>query len=345
MKYFLVLLSLILVPNVATFRVGIELSKCSTRCHGSARTNLAFQRLQRQQKKNLSTRLNYMDSKDENDSTLPTKETSGKDDTKKVTLIPLAREPLILVSSEPILTLDECATLRNHFQEESTPGGEALLQRIKSQIDELTSDTLSDNVNDDGFCAMPRFVVYPPNESTCPLFPHGLHFDVTPIMASLTCLVYLTSNGNTGATSFPLANPLKKETSVSSDDIQIAQTLLDTGMTHTFDECQPDENSILIAKLERIGKDLYHNDTGTGVRVLPRAGMACVFGNLLDNGMADPQSLHAGEGGHANEKVLLTFFREIPVELFETRKEFQKCAADTRKYLLERYYYGQEEEQ
>lgn len=89
---------------------------------------------------------------------------------------------------------------------------------------------------------------------------------------------------------------------------------------------------------------LYKQDDGNGeasslgLRVLPRASMLCVFCNLLEDGTADPHSFHGGESGNDEEKALLTFFKEIPVETFSSQAELGRRAAKTRKFLVERYY-------
>lgn len=314
-----------------------------------------------------SSSLHYMDSRNhtsEEEQEQHIRVHTNKDaEDKQLTLIPLSREPLLLVSSKPLLTLQECHTLRGVFErdDDSSQEGRALLQRVQDAIDELVGGeepTHHNRNNEQQEASLPRFVRYPPRPSSSQeeIFPDGLHFDITPIMASLTFLLYLTTNEN-GATSFPLAatNPILKNNGESNVDddarstrkehkdlIETAQILLDSGMTHTLDECQTDENVERCKRLVMAGNALYEKDTSTittmGIRVLPRAGTLCVFGNLLDNGQADPQSLHGGEGRNEQEKVLLTFFKEIPVESFESRAEFEQCAAETRRYMLQRYY-------
>lgn len=119
----------------------------------------------------------------------------------------------------------------------------------------------------------------------------------------MTCLLYLTTNDE-GATTFPsLANRMdtvqlfRREPKV----LNAAQSLLNSGVTHTFDKV----GALMLYKQE----DDNGEASSLGLRVLPRAGMLCVFGCLLEGGTDDPHSFHSGESGNDEEKALFTFFQ------------------------------------
>jgi hypothetical protein len=265
-----------------------------------------------------------------------TMETTLNRNDESMTLVPLSRAPILLVSSQPLLTMDECNMLRRHFEKEYSQEGEFLLERVRKQIDRLTGCP-----SHDGEAPLPRYLSYTPQASD-PLFPDGLHVDTNngKHFRHITALLYLTTNDN-GATTFPLAWKGERTNRVMSEVVNAAQTLLDSNVTHTFDESQSEENRKLSMSLERAGEQLYKEESGDeymGLRVLPSAGMLCVFSNVLENGQPDPLSFHGGEAGNDDEKVLLTIFKEIPLELFSSREEFGRRVAEKRRYLLERYY-------
>ena len=253
-------------------------------------------------------------------------------------LIPLSRNPILLVSSQPLLTQDQCSILKRHFRVEPSQEGKVLLETVQKHIDKLTACP-----SHKGEAVLPRFVFYKPESlSNSPLLPDGLHVDTNNgyYFRHITVLLYLTTNDN-GATTFPLAIPMKKRSEGTVDDLlNAAQILLDSGITHTFDESHSKEHQELSKSLELAAKQLYDDgsDCDHGLRVLPRAGTVCIFSNVLENGRADPYSFHGGEAGNDKEKALLTFFKEIPVESFSGQQEFGQRVAVTRKYLLNTYY-------
>ena len=242
---------------------------------------------------------------------------------EEITLVPLSDAPILLMSSLPLLTPEECDTLRQHFQQGHSHAGEALLQRVQEQIDDLTGCP-----SHAGEPLLPRYISYPPQQVSDKLLPDGLHVDTNngKLFRHVTCLLYLTTNAS-GATTFPLA---KRSTSVLE---RAAQDLLDSNIHHTL--CDRKQARIL----EEAAEDLYENDESRcGIRVLPSAGMLCVFCNVLENGRPDPLSFHGGEAGNDKEKVLLTFFREISLDTFGDQAEFGQRVAETRRFLRARYY-------
>ena len=117
---------------------------------------------------------------------------------KKITLIPLSSNPLLFVSSEPILSKQECQTLSQWCRAHAAPG-QASLTVSKSMLSDLSPaaqkltelrrkiqyDLLGltdDNGNDDN--VMPRYLHYPegteeytPLMDAPTLLPDGLHVD------------------------------------------------------------------------------------------------------------------------------------------------------------------------
>lgn len=294
----------------------------------------------------MPTRIQYMDTEEDTEVLTMERPALPTNAEQPISLVPLSREPILLVSSEPLLTIDECNVLQSHLQSKHSEHGELLLQRVQSQIDELTGCP-----RHSGEAPVPRFLLYEKHSrdstletTSTRLFPDGLHVDTNngQYFRHVTCLLYLTANDD-GATTFPLANPPDPN---DDDELRTAaQTLLDMGVTHTLDKSQSDENRKLSKMLEDAGRDLFlegdreQASSTRGVRVLPRAGMLCVFSNLLETGMADPLSFHGGEAGSGDkEKALLVFFKEIPMECFSSQAELGQCATKTRKYLIERYY-------
>jgi len=264
--------------------------------------------------------------------------TSDNNQEATTLLVPLSRDPILLVSSRPLITLEQCNELRRYFEEKHTKEGEALLKRVKKQIDNLTGCA-----SHEGEAALPRFVSYEPKDSNDPLLPDGLHVDTNNgyYFRHITVILYLTTNEN-GATTFPLANRIDCDARISEEMFTAAQKLLDSSVTHTLDKSQNASCRKLSKMVEVAGEEVYREQCEVGLRVLPRAGTVCVFSNVLENGRADPHSFHGGEAGNDEEKVLLTFFKEIPVQAFSSQEELGQRAAETRHYLLEQYYTAEE---
>mmetsp|Transcript_14006 Transcript_14006/g.20699 ORF Transcript_14006/g.20699 Transcript_14006/m.20699 type:complete len:321 (-) Transcript_14006:161-1123(-) len=259
-------------------------------------------------------------------------------------LIPVSREPIMLMSSRPLLSLEECDVLSNYLlhcnnnnitagtastTEASSSGnnqneytGKQLLQRLQDQLDSLTgfSTHEGDQI---------RYVVYDPTDDNVAtpqeellLLPDGLHVDTNngKYFRQMTILVYLSTN-DCGATTFPLARSLPSSSRSATEEEAAAQELIRSGITHTRNteqglSCQKcsrilDQAAVsLIQQQQQQGTAIRSNANKVGIRVLPVAGQACVFYGLL-NKFADPLSFHGGEalvGGTRKEKRLLTFF-------------------------------------
>jgi hypothetical protein len=157
-------------------------------------------------------------------------------------------------------------------------------------------------------------------------------------------LLYLTTNTEGGATTFPLANA-----SPASSSVQAAISLIQDGITHTQ---MANANPVLCQDLENAARQLYDvttattassSSSSTGIRVLPQAGHVCAFFNLDgETGMPDPMSFHGGEADLGQDdvkrKALLVFFKEIPIRDFGTREEFAQLVRLSRQRLEDRYF-------
>ena len=242
-----------------------------------------------------------------------------------LTLVPLSDAPLLLVSSRPLLTNEECGILCRNFEQGPSEEGDFLLKRVHQQIDNLTGCP-----SHDGEAVLPRYVSYPPSQNDNPLLPDGLHVDTNNgrLFRHVTALLYLTNNAN-GATTFPLAG--SKDTKLE----RIAQAMLDSGVTHTRAEAADNQN---FRVLEQAAHDLYDGKSNVGLRVLPSMGKLCVFCNILQDGKPDPFSLHGGEAGNDEFKAVLTFFKETPLSTFTSRQEFGQKVQESHQYLINRYF-------
>jgi hypothetical protein len=298
--------------------------------------------------------------------------------TSSLPLFPLSRSPLLLMSSQPVATEEECKILMELFdtimeedldlsqlkQTISQDGAWTILERIQNQIDEWV-----ESPRHDGESPLPRYVTYEPVDSSYngsksrdsirhpndkwnkptprsnDLLPDGLHVDTnnSQHFRHITVLLYLTTTAGGGATTFPLANA-----SPSSASVQAAISLIQAGITHTQ---MADANPKSCQCLEDAARELYNGattkgssslSTTTGIRVLPKAGHVCVFFNLDgESGMPDPMSFHGGEadlGMDPTRKALLVFFKEIPFRDFGTREEFAQLVRISRQRLEDRYF-------
>lgn len=145
-----------------------------------------------------------------------------------VTLIPLSKHPMILMSSEPICNEIECQQLIHWFRQkeqlhqeeqqwddDANSSGLLLFQRIQRQIDQLTFCPSYDSE-----MSYPRYITYEPQQQKqheeVKLIPDGLHLDTNngQLFRHVTVLLYLTTNDIMttnqlgGATTFPLAKKL-----------------------------------------------------------------------------------------------------------------------------------------
>ena len=289
-------------------------------------------------------------------------------------MIPLCQSPLLLESSAPIISKEECSILIQHFEQHQSSSAEAILQKIHDLIANVTNCPRHDGGND------PRYVRYDtkikqdiqhmqlnPKSFTDNLLPDGLHVDTNngKLFRHITAILYLTDNidddGNTigGGTTFPLAiqqsnddyNREQSEVLLTS-----AKTLLQNGIHHTKgDENQDNTSDGRV--LENAGLQVFCRDTKKirhatelnrqqGVRIMPRAGKLIYFHNVDDDGLSDAFSFHGGEEllsfdtSYAVEsKSILVFFKEVPLINFRDSgiKGFAKEVAKSRSWTKSTY--------
>jgi hypothetical protein len=143
---------------------------------------------------------------------------------------------------------------------------------------------------------------------------------------------------------------LNDDSNDANDDLERdAKFLIDNDYLHTSQEGIPvDVARRLVQSAEELYQDVDSSSPSrgkSGIRVLPQQGHLCVFYNLQADGDADPLSFHGGEAllqQHDEEKVVLSFFKEIPLDAFSNKKEFGERAAEIRQSLLDRYYSREE---
>jgi hypothetical protein len=310
----------------------------------------------------------------------------------QVTLQPLSLEPMILVSSGPLLNATECIHLKEFFQQISSvsktssdknvdeiinhnPYGYQLFQRVQNQIDELTMCQ-----HHNGEPQFPRLISYQPSNektTTTPVIADGVHVDTNngQLFRHMTIILYLTTNTNGGATTFPLAKSVESQSLLGTQLVQqhsklmdAAQCLLDNNVHHSH--CVSIHKNTQLQQcgklLEDAATELFdrqqqqqqqqRNEEGNddsipyGIRVTPQAGYICVMSNIRSDGRPDPASFHAGEtvyvenGNNSNNphatrtKDAITFFKEIPLTSFRNQKEFGQQVSTVRQRLFNRYY-------
>ena len=273
-------------------------------------------------------------------------------------MIPLCQSPLLLESSAPIISKEECSILIQHFDEQhQSSSAEAILQKIHHVISKVTNCPRHDGEKE------PRYVRYntkiideqhtkqlqlDTKRFTDNLLPDGLHVDTNNgmLFRHITAILYLTDNvdddGNTigGGTTFPLAiqqgnddyNREQSEVLLTS-----AKTLLLNGIHHTKGDENQDINSdgrVLENAAMRVfcrdTKQIRHTaelNSQQGCRVMPIAGKLIYFHNVDDDGLSDAFSFHGGEDllsfdtSYAAEstKSILVFFKEVPVAKFRDK--------------------------
>jgi len=273
-------------------------------------------------------------------------------------MIPLCQSPLLLESSSPIVSREECSILIQHFDEQhqtrtghQTSSAEAILQNIHNTIAKVTNCPRHDGENE------PRYVRYDtkikqdiqqlqlnPKSFTDNLLPDGLHVDTNngKLFRHITAILYLTDNmdddGNVigGGTTFPLAiQQSNDEYNREQSEVLLtsAKTLLLNGIHHTKGDDNQDDNSDGRV-LEKAGLHVFCRDTKQirqaaewngqqGVRVMPIAGKLIYFHNVDDDGLSDAFSFHGGEDllsfDAVESKSILVFFKEVPLIKFRDK--------------------------
>ena len=289
----------------------------------------------------------------------------------KPKLVPLSCDPIMLTTSEPLLTQEECNLVSGFLEfmaaatyepDEEFDGniadiqkGADLLSKVRDQIDELTGCPTHA-----GEKPIPQYVVYEPKDARegggpptrRELMTYGLHVDTNngEDLRHLTCLLYLNNNKK-GATNFPLVRPYDGTKKISSNKLnrlmrlrQAAGRLIQSDVQHTAANEVQDLD--IVEELEQAAVDLYFSDetqrgdTAMGLRVLPSAGHVCIFTSLDDEGKPDPSTFHGGEAliGSDDQKKILTFFKEIPREEFSNDRELAEWVRQRKEYLLDRYF-------
>lgn len=269
---------------------------------------------------------------------------NGNNGGSSLPLKPVSTDPLLLVSTQPVLSPFECHTLSDYFQKQQLGGqGAEVLHSLQDRLDTLICRPPQDCHDR----VQPRFLSYQPcnkKQKQKPtdalalqkwLLPDGLHVDTNngKFFRYLTVLVYLTSSSS-AATNFPLGLRRKNNSGTRDEGklLEASMTLLQANVKHTradYNDCRDDEssqgNKDPRTLLEQAAWETYINDSNAGnaqqdigIRVLPRQGHITVFASIDPaSGMADPRSWHGPEVLlPGDSKELLSFFYEVPVEEF-----------------------------
>lgn len=263
-------------------------------------------------------------------------------------------DPLLLTSSQPIISSSECKTLIDYCQSKLQVDSQSgmlctscdinreifeqdLIERKKGAIilknvQQMLLETLGLNEQEG---VMPRYIFYTDEDCSMDetLLPDGLHVDSNngKFFRHWTVLLYLTSNQHSGATIFPLIGNNHID-DVQVSDIKIAldaaENLIASGVYHTRMENMTHEQKVLAEKMENYAISSMIHDSGS-TRVMPREGNVCIFSGIRHDGYPHPASFHGGEsllkmkikGRDEKEKHVLTFFYEVPVGTFNSRIE------------------------
>lgn len=287
----------------------------------------------------------------------------GKNTTAVPNLYCVSQCPWIWMSNEPLVTRSECRQLETYFRHQTSNGtteknganGDTFPPPPQSFWTlTATLDSMLDRNADPP--VWPRFLEYEAQESTHwharQLLEDGLHVDTNNglYFRYLTVLLYLT-NAQSSATTFPLANTPKINTTNHNYNIHsrahtAARQLVDANVLHTRAQDTTIDNVAASDCLEELAWLQYchgnknNNDYG-GVRILPRQGHILVFAGVEQSGKAHPSSFHGAETLlYPDKKTVLSFFYEVPVELFDCRAEFGRVAAQRIQALVDKYGVG-----
>ncbi|KAL7512305.1 hypothetical protein ACHAXN_009242 [Cyclotella atomus] len=251
-------------------------------------------------------------------------------------MIPVSNPPLLLLqSSFPIVTKEECQLLTQYFERTDTDQmakasqteAELILRRVQNIIDKVTNCP-----RHSGEMQMPRYVRYEAKATSSlekllspefvdVLLPDGLHVDTNngKLFRHITAILYLTDNEDSfvdcsvvvgGGTTFPLAVPFGfgDEQSMSADSAAI--NLLERDIHHTKSVTSNDGHDLDQRRIEQSALNVFRRDTrkllgkqtsndtaqqANGIRVMPQAGKLIYFHNINDDGRPDPASFHGGE--------------------------------------------------
>lgn len=285
----------------------------------------------------------------------------------------LSMNPPLWVTTEPILTPDECDLLSNHLNEqERNDKAQDTLSSLQERLDRFICRA--------GPPVMPRLLEYEPTDegydSVEAVLPDGLHVDTADDGGSssrrfLSVIVYLTDT-DSAATNFPLAVPLQvqprrggtatidepfDDDDSDSPALEAARFLIDADVQHT-EWCSSDKEEQMARVLERAAFMLHQQSDSEavvvssngcqGLRILPRQGHFVAFSFVEPaTGMVNPRSWHSSEAllpGH--EKRVLTFFYKVPNKTHDAEElltpclapiEFGKCVQEALQPMFERF--------
>lgn len=249
---------------------------------------------------------------------------------------PLSCPPLLLLqSSAPIISNEQCATLIEYFDHITATETDAQTAYLDAaQVDTALSllgdvhdiiDKVTNCPRHDGEMQLPRYVQYHPmviNEEILfdskklsdVLLPDGCHVDTNngKLFRHVTAILYLTDNESNdcsfgGGTTFPLAKPWIGGDVATDEEmyddalLNSATRLLERNIQHTKRDTDQSANSdgrrIEMAGIDTFDRDHAKNDAlnNKGLRVMPQAGRLIFFHNINDDGMSDATSFHGGE--------------------------------------------------
>lgn len=204
-----------------------------------------------------------------------------------IQMTPLSCPPLLLLqSSAPIISNEQCATLIEYFDHitatvgDTTPLDSIKIEKAKSLLGDVHDiiDKVTNCPRHNGEMKVPRYVRYLPrliNEEMLfdpeklnnELLPDGCHVDTNngKLFRHITAILYLTDNlpndcNFGGGTTFPLAKPwVGREASADemNDDalLNSASRLLERNIHHTKRDTDQDGR-----RLEMAGIDVFNRD-------------------------------------------------------------------------------------
>ena len=188
------------------------------------------------------------------------------------------------------------------------------------------------------------------------LLPDGLHVDTNnakhfrhwTVLLNLECTYDVL-----GATNFPLAMPLNHDGDECECDYDgrfpeqiIAEKLIvEQDVQHTRLEGATElelemgsfvENAALDLMLGSKSGEAASRVRNMGVRVMPKRGHICTFSGLKGDGYPNPLSFHGGEAMFKGEsKEVLSFFFEVPLDSFLSRKELGEMVRQREERFLD----------
>jgi hypothetical protein len=221
-------------------------------------------------------------------------------------MTPLSCPPLLLLqSSAPIISNEQCATLIEYFDHINAEGDTTLdatqTDNAKSILGDVHDiiDKVTNCPKHDGEAKLPRYVRYHPrliDEEALfdskklkndVLLPDGCHVDTNngKLFRHITAILYLTDNTPDdcsfgGGTTFPLAKPwiggdAAADTSISLEQVTLhnaATRLLERNVQHTKGDTDQSANSDG-RRLEMAGVDAFNRDHATNDAPLNNVGL------------------------------------------------------------------------